>query len=558
MSSLTPLQGTLGTRRAAHLLRRLSFRFTKERIAELANMSASAAVDALLTPVPFELEQPIWDDIDTPDVENITWINPPGTALPAGTQDASFRRWVTTWWLNEALKDPGATHKLTFFFHQYNIVTITAAKTPNVFDHLALLRWATYGNWKNFAKKLVLDNTMLRYLNNNSNTATNPQENFAREFLELFTIGKGEQAGPGDYTNYTEDDIVAAAKVLTGCRTQVDRTIIDSETGLPKGQYSTSAHNWTEKVFSVRLQNLTIPAVTVNSQKTAAKMDEELSAFINRIFEQDETARNFCRRLYRFFVNEKITSEIENDIIVPLANDFKNGGYEIKPILQKLFKSQHFFGEDNTTSVENFIGGIIRSPLDMALHSISMFNTPIPSGTANPLTRFRFFSQGMVDRMLALGGMPIFQASDVAGYPAYYQYPDYSHQWFNSTTLIARYRLGTMLLSGKLTIGNINTANSSLGTKVNIAAWTRSSGFFTAPSDPYLLVLELLEIMLPKEVDDARFNYFYQDVFLDNLPPADWTYEWDNYINTNIDTEVTLALERLVKAIMYSQEYQTA
>ena len=64
--------------------------------------------------------------------------------------------------------------------------------------------------------------------------------------------------------------------------------------------------------------------------------------------------------------------------------------------------------------------------------------------------------------------------------------------------------------------------------------------------------------MLPKEVDNDRFNYFYQSIFLDNLPPADWTYEWNNYIASNDATEVKIALERLIKAIMYSQEFQTA
>jgi hypothetical protein len=63
--------------------------------------------------------------------------------------------------------------------------------------------------------------------------------------------------------------------------------------------------------------------------------------------------------------------------------------------------------------------------------------------------------------------------------------------------------------------------------------------------------------MLPQKVDAARFEYFYNTVFLDNLPPYDWTYEWDNYVATNNATEVKIALERLINAIMYSQEYQT-
>ncbi len=59
---------------------------------------------------------------------------------------------------------------------------------------------------------------MLRFLSGNQNTDTAPNENYSRELLELFTIGKGNAVGNGDYTNYTEDDVVQIAKVLTGWR----------------------------------------------------------------------------------------------------------------------------------------------------------------------------------------------------------------------------------------------------------------------------------------------------------------------------------------------------
>ena len=85
---------------------------------------------------------------------------------------------------------------------------MTAAFTTHYFDYLSLLRWGALGNFKKFITKMVTDNCMLKYLDNTENSEANPNENFAREFFELFTIGKGPQAGPGDYTNYTEDDIV--------------------------------------------------------------------------------------------------------------------------------------------------------------------------------------------------------------------------------------------------------------------------------------------------------------------------------------------------------------
>jgi uncharacterized protein (DUF1800 family) len=552
MASLAPLQGTLGTYRAAHLLRRASYRFTKAKVDQLANLTAANAVAALLVPDTPYLTQPIFDDAASPANEAATWINPPGTADPA--EDFVLRRWVMTWWLSEALEDASLHSKMTFFMHQYNVVTANSYGNEHFFDYLALLRWGALGNWKKLATKIVTDNCMLRYLNNNTNSANNPNENFAREFFELFTIGKGEQAGDGDYTTYTEADIVQAAKVLTGHRTQGDRTLADPETGIPRGRVSTTQHNWTEKVFSPRLQNLTIAAVP-SGQRTEAKMREELGTMVNRIFDQDATARNFCRRLYRFFVGEKITAEIETDIIAPLATAFKNGNYEIAPIVATLLSSQHFYGEDNTTSVENTVGGMLKSPLEMTMQAITFFGITLPDGTTDTLNRFRFFSQGMIDRMLLLSGMPVFQSSDVAGYPAYHQMPDFSHQWFTSSTIIGRYKLPTILLSGRFSIGS--NPNGNLQAKLDIVSWVKNSGFFSAPSDPYVLVQELTTYLLPKYLDNDRFNYFYQDIFLDNLPPNDWTYEWDNYLATNNATEVKIPLERLVHALLYSQEYQT-
>jgi len=112
-----------------------------------------------------------------------------------------------------------------------------------------------------------------------------------------------------------------------------------------------------------------------------------------------------------------------------------------------------------------------------------------------------------------------------------------------------------MLLTGTRQFGG--GVNQPIGIKLNIAPWVKNSGFFTDPTDPYLLVQELLAYMLPEEVDSDRFNYFYITVFLNQLPPADWTYEWQNYLNTGNETEVKIALERLINAVMYSPEYQT-
>ncbi|MCC6460263.1 MAG: DUF1800 family protein [Saprospiraceae bacterium] len=552
MASLTPLAGTLGHRRAAHLLRRSSFRFTKAKVDELAGMTASAAATALMVAQPLQMVQPVFDDTATTGVENKVWLIPPIDHASEPSDDITLRRYVMGWWVHEALHDPGLVHKMSFFFHQYMIVTANAYWNTHFFDYLSLMRWGATGNFKKLATKLVTDNCMLRYLNNQQNTANNPNENFAREFLELFTIGKGPQVGPGDYTHYTEEDIVLAAKVFTGFRVKQNRDVVDAETGIPRGDVFFGQHATGDKQFTERFQKTVIKGAT-----NGPGMWKELSDFVDMVFAQPEVSRNFCRRLYHWFVSRNITAEIEEDIIEPLAATFRASNYEIKPVLQQLLQSQHFFDADDSDNANEIVGGMIKSPLELTLQTLSLFNIAIPSPTANPNIHYQqFYSANVIQRIFGLAGLPLFFSSDVAGYPGFYQNPDYYRQWFNSSTIIARYKLPQQLLTGKTQIGNGNP-NASLRIKLDIAPWVKNSGFFSNPLDAYGLVQELLDYMLPEQPDNDRFNYFYITVFLDNLPASDWTYEWQNYLNTGSDAEVKIPLERLVTAIMYSPEYQT-
>jgi uncharacterized protein (DUF1800 family) len=549
MASLNTFQGTLGHRRAAHLLRRASFRYTKNKVDQLAAMTADEAVNVLVASQPLEMDQPIYDSTATPTVEYINWINPPGQTLP--DSDFNLHRRILGWWLNEALNDEGIGHKMEFFFHQYMAVTNFTSSNTVFFDYLALLRWGSLGNFKSLATKMIADNTMLRYLNNNANTKTNPNENFAREFLELFTIGKGPQIAPGDYTNYTEDDIIQAAKVLTGLVTKTDRSFVDSQTGIPSGVISFSRHALGSKTFSSKFQNTVIQGAT-----NAAGYWTEINAFVTMVFNQDETARNFCRRLYRYFLHREITPEVETDIIVPLATFFKNGNFEVAPVLRKLLRSEHFFDADDSDNKDEIMGGMIKSPLELTLQALSFYNITIPNPITQNNTHYNtFWVSAVVDRLLAYANLPLFYPPDVAGYPAYHQFPDYSRQWFGGNTVIARYKLPEILLTGKRVLGGSPTAN--IGIKLDIVPWVRNSGVCTDPADPYVLVKDLLDYLLPEEPDNERFEYFYNTIFLDGLPPADWTYEWQNYISTNNQTEVKIALERLIKYIMFSPEYQT-
>jgi len=549
MASLNPFQGALGLRRAAHLLRRSSYRYTRAKVDEMANQTAADALASLLMVNPLQLDQPLYS---AGAAAPATWINPPQpptATLPA--DDMVLSRFVTAWWTNEALHDAGIAHRMTLFLHQFLAVDTESGSSMAFYDYLSLLRWGALGNFKKLVTKMVLDNCMLSYLDNDQNYVNNPNENFAREFYELFTIGRGQPAGPGDYTTFTEDDIVQAARVFTGFSHAARNQNLDVETGLPAGKAYPQSHDFQPKTFSIRFNGTTItpPGTDANA------MLAELNSFVDMVFIQEETARNICRRLYHFFVTRNITAEVETDIIAPLAQTFRSNNFELKPVLEQLLQSDHFFDADDTDTADEIVGALIKSPLELALQALTFFNVPIPDPVSANDTHYNtFYSAGVLERMLERAGMPLFYPNDVAGYPGYYQYPDLNRQFFNSATIVARYKLPQMLLTGTYAWGN--SAGESIGTKLDAAVWARDSGTISDPADAYILVQDLLTYFFPETPDDDRFAYFLDTVFLDGLPASDWTYEWQSFISTGNDSEVKIPLGRLINAAMYAPEYQ--
>ncbi len=552
MASLNPVSGNLGQKRAAHLLRRTSFNFNKTKVDSLAAMTGPNAVAQMLVQKPLWDAQPWWVDTATPTNPAVTFCLPYTTALPLPSQDFVFIPYVLGWWGHEAVRDAGIGHKMELFLHQNGVVNAQVFGSQYLFDYMQLLRFYALGSYKKFITKLVVDNTMLVYLNNNSNSAANPNENFAREFLELFTIGKGPTIAPGNYTNYTEDDVIAAAKLLTGFRVVYRSNYtgnLDPDTGILRGYAKISSHDKTAKTFSSAFQNTTIQGAT-----TAAAMWTELQQFIDMVFNQIETARNIVRKLYHQFVHKTITPEIETDIIQPLADLLKSGDYEMKPVLKKLFESEHFYAADDPTNTHR-IGGLIKSPLETSFHALNFFGVTLPDPvTANVAHYQQFFNQAVYTRMLGMAGMALFNPSDVSGYSGYYQSPEYTRAWFNSSTIISRYRLPDMLLNGKRTIGS--SPNTTIAIKLDFVAWVKTSGIVPDPSDADALVRALIKYLFPDDVQDERVAYFRDTVFLNNLPASEWAYEWNKYKSTGSATEVTLWLTRLFKALLYSQEYQ--
>lgn len=539
MASLTPLSGTLGHRLAAHLLRRSSYYYTRAQIDAFAGKTLQQAMDDLMAiPAP-SLAEPIDYETGQP------WIN---SGVESMANRGRLRSYIAGWWMDEARQDPSIGHKMMFFLHSNFVVAALEGPSEEYFDYLGLLRYYAVGNFKTLAYKMVLDNQMLRYLDNTTNLKGNPNENFAREYLELFTIGKGPQVGPGDYTNYTEEDIVAAAKVLTGFRTGVRDTHIDPETNLPMGRAVFGQHELGDKTFSTNaFQDTTITGAT-----NQAEMFQELQDFVDMIFAQDETAKYICRKLYRFFVSRHISEEIEDDIIAPLATIFRDGNYELEPVLRTLLSSEHFYDMDDSDNSDEIIGGIIKSPLDLLLQTMNFFDVAVPDPVAETeLHYFQMYHRWINGTFFPKAGFNIFRPSTVAGYAGYYQEPTFQRNWFNSSSIIARYKMGEMFILGRRVL-----AGGTIPVQFDLPNFVKDSTHITDADNAVLMVQEFLDYLYPETPDQDRFDYFLNETFLKGQTAEDWSYEWQAYLTTGDDTEVRLVLASLVESILYSPEYQ--
>ena len=536
MASLELRKGILGERLAGHLLRRATYRYDIGRIKEFAQYTASEAVDKLMLPVTFTLDQPIDPATGAP------WINN-GTSTT--TAQPALRNYVRSWVLNEMRFDETIHGKMVFFLHKCLVTTFIQSTSERFFDYLALLYKFTTGSFKVLARKMTMDNLMLIYLNNTNNNKNAPNENYAREFLELFTIGKGPQIGPGDYTNYTEEDVVVGAKLLTGIRANTRLATIDPDTGLSTGRFAFGQHNTEDKTFSAAFDNRTIKGA-----KSVDEMPKELEEYVDMVFSKIETARLYCRRLYRYFISSNITPEIESDIINPLAQQLMDNNYETASAIKTLLTSVHFYDEDDSDNKDEIIGALIKSPLELFLGSVNFLHQKWPDQTTETASLYNFINRLAIAVILDNGALPFFAPYDVAGYSAYYQEPVYDESWFTANTIVSRYKLCEMLLTGTSYLGGKSTKVT-----LDLPAFVRNSGFFSNPGDPIQLTKEMANGMLPEPPDDDRINYFLNEM-LDGIPPADWTYEWVAYTSSGDPENVKIGLSKLLTAIMYSQEYQ--
>jgi hypothetical protein len=542
MPDITAYTGVLGNRLAAHLLRRAAFGPTKAQIQSFALKTPAQALTDLL------VFNPITSKPIDP-VTNATWVDV-FPVPPSGTEDVQLRGYVFSWMLDNFRMDNTLRSKMILFLHQNWMVDDEAWNSHDLYDYLKLMEFYSLGNYKSLARKMCRDNRMLIYLNGYQNTGNNPNENYAREFLELFTIGKGPQIAPGNYTNYTEEDIKAAAKVLSGYQyMNTGSPQTDPDTSIRYCTITPSRHSTVAKIFSPAFQNTSI---TSPVPATVTSILTELDQFVDMVFNQDETAKNICRKLYRYFVYRDITPAVETDIITPLAVTLKNNNYNLSAAVTQLLQSKHFYDLDDAASTDNKIGAMVKSPLDLVMQSLRFFNiSPHTFSGATPATIWdNFYRSGLRENILRNSDMYLFSTTTVAGFPAYYSAPKWDRHWFDTSSITQRYYLGRCLLENK----RLPYSNTQIGAQLNIVTWVQSN--ISDPANGNVIVDELINFLLPEIPDAARRSYFLNQTLLGTLSLINWQNEWTNYINTGSSIVVKPRLELLFKAILFSQEYQ--
>jgi uncharacterized protein (DUF1800 family) len=245
--------------------------------------------------------------------------------------------------------------KMTLFWHGH------FACESKRFDYagrqINTIRQSALGNFRDLVLAISKDASMILYLNNQQNRKNKPNENYARELMELFTIGRG---------NYTEQDIKESARAFTGW-------FSDRRTG--EFKFTERQHDSGSKTFMGKTGNW------------------DGDDIVDIILDRKETATFLATKVYRYFVNEKV----EDKNVAVLANVLYKSNYDIGLMMQTLFESDWFYAKQN-------VGVKIKSPIELLVGMGKVLNLEFGN------TKSVLFPQNYLGQIL-------FKPPNVAGWP---------------------------------------------------------------------------------------------------------------------------------------------
>lgn len=580
----TPLDKRLVT----HLLRRCSYNFNKSTVDAYvnANMTASQIIDDLFSFDTQAEKYPFGPLNYTGSAQ--PYVYSPGTFTNVFGADNNKKQDATLMWKTiEAMYDTSARWKVIHWLHTLFPVRI---KFEYYYHYWRLLLKVFQTDLKTITLKVSNDPQMMHYLNNDRNRVGAPNENFAREVLELMTIRRGENLGNGNYTNYTESDIQNAAKVLTGYQVFNNHVSSDPtfneviDTGVISGTAVVARHDWSEKVFSPGLVGTgsvnTIPATTNDADKTKENMYIELKQFYDIVFGNEETAKSFVRRMYQFFVRDEVDYDTELNVIEPLATELVVSGYDHIHVLKILLKSEHFFDQDDNDDTNEIIGAKIKSPWELMLQTFNQFEAAqLPDGSDQEKEDlFRGYFKIFIDDHFTKVGLDPRGPTTVEGYPGYYDAPSYSRNWFSSSNIYRRYSV-SLSIKGEFIPPIRGNYINDFPFVVDLVDYVRTvfdddNGPGPDPENPIGVanttefVTNFLSQFIPEMPNANRFEYFHE-ALLGGLSPINWYFSWKAFREVENDpnaspvfiNEVTenvrVGLVRFIDSVLSSPEYQT-
>jgi uncharacterized protein (DUF1800 family) len=516
VSGLDLYTGPFGFSEAAHLLRRISFSFSREQVNQAVSDGFTLTMSKIMSQQSMP-EPPVYYNFNNdPNAGNgETWVDTPHNIFVLGLNGArnrSLAAWTTSLMFDP---EPNIREKMCQFWHNHFVVEAGTVSDPRfLYRYISLLRENATGNFKDLVKAITIDPAMLRYLNGNQNTVGAANENYARELLELFTIGKGALSGPGDYTTFTEDDVKEVAKVLTGWRDRGYFNIL----GVPiESEFLYFQHDKTSKQLSHRFGNMVI--------EDGAEL--EYAQLIDIIFQQEEVSKFICRKLYRWFVFYNIDEQIEQEIIEPLAIMLRDNDYEILPVLTTLLSSDHFFSLDQR-------GCMIKNPYDYIISLIKGFEVEFSGESDSDYDAWHTFYIAATALQ-----MQYYNPPSVSGWQAYYQAPAFYQIWLNSNTLPLRSQAADLMIYLGFTLGGHRYFIDDL----------KFISTIEDADDPNVLIETLASIIFCREISSEQV-LFLKEVLIPGLPDFEWTTEYNAYLNDPTNELLKLSVSLKVKALL--------
>ena len=544
VAGITPYAGTFGKEQLIHLLKRTMFGAKKSDIDFFAGKTLTEVVNALVTapasPKPPVNNYNVTNAIDPLVPMGQTWVSSKEDGNFSGQRRNSLRSWWGGLMVNQ---NRSIAEKMMLFWHNH-FATETLETTPLMgYWYMELLRKHALGDFKTLVKDMTYDVNMLRYLNGYVNNKTAPDENYARELQELFTLGKGEDS------QYTEADVKAAARILTGWRIRQVESPVGSGVWKWESYFSSGNHDTGVKVFSSFFGGKTITGTATGSAAVLeAAARKEIDDMIEMIFTKDEVAKFICRKLYTYFVYYDIDATTESNVITPLADLFRQSNYDIKPVLKALLTSEHLFDKAN-------IGCLIKSPIDYSVGVAREFNMVLPAETDYVLQYSAMNNiVGERNNGAAVQGQNIGNPPNVAGWPAYYQVPVFHEFWINTDSLPRRVNFVEKFLTNT---GIALATNVKM--EIDVLKFTDQYGLDAG--DPTKLIDSVLQSLYRVPVS-GKFKLYLKNILLSGqASDYYWTDAWDAYktnptaMNT---TTVKTRLQSFYKFLVDQPEFHLA